>query len=305
MPQTSTVHGLTWLAAMSSCLFLSTLFVGSFYLFPGAISRSRNDPDVIRQRFKAVALTCAIGFVLVVGLLASARKPIEHVDPIRHTLYSIWLEVWNTFKYVGIVSHSPISSIAVSLGICGALFLGPLVLDHMEIYIQMQQALDSPDKNLITIRNWVVGPIVEEIVFRGYMVPIMLAGGFSARQTIWCLPLFFGIAHLHHAWEVIRDGGYTRRSIIHAATSSIFQLMYTMVFGWLATYLFIRTGSLYGPIATHIFCNIVGFPNLDSLVSGPLKSQVLAWGLYISGILVFYTVLTPIDGCEYLKLYFN
>jgi len=41
---------------------------------------------------------------------------------------------------------------------------------------------------------------------------------------------------------------------------SLFQFIYTTLFGWFAAFVFLRTGSLYPAIAAHAFCNWLGLP---------------------------------------------
>ena len=44
----------------------------------------------------------------------------------------------------------------------------------------------------------------------------------------------------------------------------MFQLAYTSLFGFHCAYLFLRTGSLLPPTASHVFCNIMGLPQLGA-----------------------------------------
>lgn len=43
---------------------------------------------------------------------------------------------------------------------------------------------------------------------------------------------------------------------------SAFQLFYTTLFGMHVSYLFLRTGSILPPITAHIWCNIMGIPEI-------------------------------------------
>jgi prenyl protein peptidase len=49
-------------------------------------------------------------------------------------------------------------------------------------------------------------PVLEEIVFRGCMIPTLLAARWSPLTVIFTVPLFFGIAHIHHAIISIHNG---------------------------------------------------------------------------------------------------
>lgn len=48
-----------------------------------------------------------------------------------------------------------------------------------------------------------------------------------------------------------------------------FQFAYTTLFGWLATFLFLRTGHLAAPLAAHVFCNWAGFPPFGEMWEHP------------------------------------
>ncbi|KAL2915205.1 CAAX prenyl protease [Polyrhizophydium stewartii] len=264
-------------AALAACSLLPTVFVGSFYLFPNATSRSRNEPAVIVQRFKAVGLTCLVGLGLVAALLGGSSSPLRSMQ--------------TALALTGIVSPAPLASVAVSLAACGLLFLGPLAVDVRTIVDDAWQFASHPQWRLQAVRNWIVGPVAEEIIFRGCLVPLALAGGLAPPLAVWLLPLLFGIAHLHHAWEMYRDGGATAGAAAKAAQVSAFQMCYTTVFGWIATYLFIHTGSIYGPIAAHMFCNIVGFPDLSALADDNPRRRVTARIAYPGGVALFLWLL--------------
>jgi len=45
------------------------------------------------------------------------------------------------------------------------------------------------------------GPISEEFIFRSCMVSVCYMANFSNTFMIFVLPLFFGVAHVHHAYE--------------------------------------------------------------------------------------------------------
>lgn len=46
------------------------------------------------------------------------------------------------------------------------------------------------------IRARQVGPIAEEVVFRGCFVPVLLGAGVSRVKNIWLSPLLFGFGKL-------------------------------------------------------------------------------------------------------------
>lgn len=74
------------------------------------------------------------------------------------------------------------------------------------------------------------------------------------------IPLYFGIAHIHHFYEFRLTHPDTPIPAI--LFRSIFQFAYTTVFGWFAAFLYLRTGSLPAVILVHSFCNWCGLPRL-------------------------------------------
>lgn len=141
-------------------------------------------------------------------------------------------------------------------------------------------------------------------MFRACVLAVYNLSGASRVKMIMLAPLSFGAgtspasssiaisriahllpAHLHHAWDTFNRYGRTpaaaKRALLMACTRPsfylakhnaltphpVFQLSYTTLFGSFASYLFLRTGSIWPPITAHIFCNIMGIPQLGYEVS--------------------------------------
>lgn len=87
-------------------------------------------------------------------------------------------------------------------------------------------------------------------------------------------PLYFGIAHVHHFYEFRLTHPDT--PAIAALFRSVFQFGFTTVFGWYATFVYIRTGSLVAVMLVHSFCNWCGLPRFWGLVEAgvPATSSV-------------------------------
>ena len=43
---------------------------------------------------------------------------------------------------------------------------------------------------------------------------------------------------------------------------TVIQLAYTTLFGYHCAFLFLRTGSVYPPLSSHMFCNFMGLPQI-------------------------------------------
>ncbi|XP_020110581.1 CAAX prenyl protease 2 isoform X2 [Ananas comosus] len=139
-------------------------------------------------------------------------------------------------------------------------------VDRMSAYIH----------DVLAWRTYVVAPLTEELVFRACMIPLLLCGGFKTYHIIFLSPVFFSLAHLNHFLELYCQRGY---SFLKALLIVGVQLGYTVIFGWYAAFLFIRTGNLLSPIVAHIFCNVMGLPVLSSSRTLGLATAAFAVGL--------------------------
>ncbi|KAL8802179.1 MAG: hypothetical protein Q9182_003968 [Xanthomendoza sp. 2 TL-2023] len=160
----------------------------------------------------------------------------------------------------------PIGTIEVakSLILTAILFAGPIfemavVEGRWKDWVQGQPLHESLS-SWIGWRNYVAGPVTEEILFRSLLVPLHLLTPLPNAHVVFLTPLYFGIAHIHHCYEFVLTHPHTpwAPSIIR----SLIQFAFTTVFGWYATFVFIRTGSLLAVILIHTFCNWAGLPRL-------------------------------------------
>ncbi|CAG8566002.1 8135_t:CDS:2 [Cetraspora pellucida] len=87
-------------------------------------------------------------------------------------------------------------------------------------------------------------PATEELVFRSCMISLLHYARISYVKIIFLTPLVFAIAHIHHAWENYVLYGRSIEAAKRAIFSSAFQFSYTTLFGWYATFIFMRTGNI-------------------------------------------------------------
>lgn len=256
--------------ASATCIGFTLLYVAGFYLFKQ--DGSRNDPKVIRARFKAVT----------VASVASA--------------FIVWYMVdkQDMLTALGLNRPKLISDIISPLLLTVLLFLGPLSIMFFDRELPFQKHFDF-QRDVVEIfttllgqRNYIVAPLTEEFVFRSCMIAVLHQANYSRNYLIFVSPLYFGIgkwflffflenekggvkltilnaAHLHHAWDNYNKMNRTSRALKNALLSSSFQFLYTTLFGWYASYLFLRTGNLMAPVLSHSFCNIMGFPDFSSI----------------------------------------
>jgi prenyl protein peptidase len=116
-------------------------------------------------------------------------------------------------------------------------------------------------------RNYVAGPITEELVFRSALIPLHLLAKTTPSQIVFLTPLYFGIAHIHHFYEFTLTHPHT--PLLPALLRSIIQFSYTSIFGFYATFMYLRTGSLVAVIAAHSLCNWCGLPRVWGRLEGP------------------------------------
>ncbi|EAW74565.1 CAAX prenyl protease 2 isoform X3 [Macaca nemestrina] len=177
------------------------------------------------------------------------------------------------------------------------LFLGPLMQLSMDCPCDLADGLKvvlAPRSwarcltDMRWLRNQVIAPLTEELVFRACMLP-MLAPCMGLGPAVFTCPLFFGVAHFHHIIEQLR---FRQSSVGNIFLSAAFQFSYTAVFGAYTAFLFIRTGHLIGPVLCHSFCNYMGFPAVCAALEHPQRRPLLAG--YALGVGLFLLLLQPL-----------
>lgn len=131
-----------------------------------------------------------------------------------------------------------------------------------------------------------VAPLSEEFTFRACMMPLLMQT-FRPSVAILITPLFFGIAHFHHLNEHLRQG--MKKSL--AIQMSCVQFTYTSIFGIYSAYLFLRTGHFVAPFIAHAFCNHMGLPDVQELLSQSENRKKLLIKLYFAGLIGWILLL--------------
>ncbi|KAI9881419.1 MAG: hypothetical protein M1830_003426 [Pleopsidium flavum] len=208
---------------------------------------SRDAPSVIRARIRAVTISVLISSIATLYIIVNLGKatPLE------------------SLRLLGWWPIAPLE-IAKSLILTTLLFAGPLfekgfAEGEWKDWIRGRRISETLS-SWIGWRNYVAGPITEELVFRSLLIPLHLLAHVSPIRMIFLTPLYFGIAHIHHFYEYTLTHPHT--ALPPALLRSVVQFAYTTVFGWFATFLFLRTGSLPAVVFAHSFCNWCGLPRL-------------------------------------------
>ncbi|CAM9684495.1 unnamed protein product [Laminaria digitata] len=247
---------------------------------------------------------------------AQLARPVEDGLPLR--------------TWIGVDTHNLGVALVLPLLLTCCIFLGPLVTMawmthkltlseitpmgfsqprerprplHKVAWGELVNKANLPSGTYSVIRNLMVGPLAEELVFRGCFVPVLLGAGVSKTKMIWLSPFLFGSAHFHHALEWLRQG-YSARMVL---TGVLFQMTYTSAFGAFAVFVQLRTGHLASAVLVHVLCNFMGVPDITFSVApgNPRESTSTSvlykhrtglWCCYGIGICLFFALLFPLTS---------
>ncbi|XP_067170885.1 CAAX prenyl protease 2 [Apteryx mantelli] len=277
-PGAAAAAGPCW-AALLACLSLACSYVGSLYVWGSPLPRDH--PSVIKRRFTSV---------LVVSGLSPAFvwlwKELTGIKPDTPLL-----------ALLGLRLEGLVPATLLPLLLTMVLFLGPLIQLSMDCpwdWLDGLKVLFDPRfwalclSDVRWLRNQVVAPLTEELVFRACMLP-MLVPCTGPGPAVFACPLFFGVAHFHHVIEQLR---FRQGSVASIFMSAAFQFSYTAVFGAYTAFIFLRTGHLIGPVLCHSFCNYVGFPAVWAALEHPRRRALLP--CYALGVGLFLLLLRPL-----------
>ncbi|CAI7868157.1 unnamed protein product [Closterium sp. NIES-54] len=313
------------LSALISSLFVLSLYVWEVpRILRGAPPANRDDPRVVCQRITSVHGSCVASAAIVAavakfGLLDDTHAPLPSVPRLLSLqpdylvpslafpfllvallfLGPLTLSAFDSLQALATARHrnrhyaalasgstdgasdgaaSDASDAAAAAGAAGVPHASkPLVLPVL------------PTDLLFHARNLVVAPLSEEFVFRAALCPLLLAGGFSVISTVFICPLFFSLAHGHHIWNLVH---YHRCSLPQALAMVGFQVAFTWVFGCLAAFIILRTGSLWASVAAHAFCNAMGVPDFQAALTHRHRYVISA--AFVAGVALFAVLVNPL-----------
>ncbi|KAI0048073.1 Abi-domain-containing protein [Auriscalpium vulgare] len=240
----------------------------------------RDDPAVIKTRLASASLSTAAACYVMYTVISEAW---DGTNP----------DIWESVRIrLGFTAHLDRQGVLVYL-VTPLLFLGPLYGHYLGFDLPFMKRWSFKEKVVGTLsswmgfRNYVVGPLTEELVWRSCIVAAYHLAGASNKYIIFVSPISFGAAHLHHGWETYVRFGRNSQAIQRAFISTLFQFTYTTLFGFHCAFLFLRSGSVFPPIAAHIFCNIMGVPQLgEELRWYPYRRTQIVL-MYVGGIIAY------------------
>lgn len=260
-----------WLVAASFSHLITALYVGSLYLSkstrPSKLVR-RDDEVVVKKRMQIISAGTLVDVLLITPLVLHWQLMPQTDLSWTQAIKFMNIELGPHF-FTRTVPTSVLALIHVAI-----LFAGPL---YQRIYLEngLPLGFHLAKRELKTvwgIRNYIVGPITEELVFRACIMSVHKAAGYSGLASVFITPLYFGVAHLHHGYELyVSMGSKGKNKVMVIALQCAVQLVFTTLFGWYAAWLYVRFQSVWPPVCVHIFCNAMGVP--DFSVDGVSKKQ--------------------------------
>lgn len=196
-----------------------------------------------------------------------------------------WIQLLLSFR----LRKLKIKDVVWPLIITATIFLGPIIDEIFTRrwfeYHRLPAVWHNRPNIWTFLRNWLLGPLLEEIVFRCINCTL-LANDLPTHYTVIISGLLFGAAHFHPQimQHVFLD---MERQIL---IESIIQFFYTSAFGMYVATIFMKTRSLWPAAAVHIFCNAMGLPSGNIFRGNWMKlattSGIAAWLLLYSNYLM-------------------
>lgn len=147
---------------------------------------------------------------------------------------------------------------------------------------------DYDSIKLSTVKNLFIAPLLEEFIYRVCLINLAIESQLcTPTEAVYYMPLYFAIAHVHHA---VRDFFLEEKPLPQAVAAAVFKLAYTEIFGIYAGFVYIRTGSLWPVLALHSQCNYFGFPAFWNLRDNRfrLTDKIIAGVLYLVGVVLVF-----------------
>uniref|UniRef100_G1R348 CAAX prenyl protease 2 n=2 Tax=Nomascus leucogenys TaxID=61853 RepID=G1R348_NOMLE len=243
--------GLCCWVSVFSCLSLACSYVGSLYVWKSELPRDH--PAVIKRRFTSVLVVSSLSPLCVL-----LWRELTGIQP-GTSLLSLM-----GFRLEGIFPAALLPLLLTMI-----LFLGPLMQLSMDCPCDLADGLKvvlAPRSwarcltDMRWLRNQVIAPLTEELVFRACMLP-MLAPCMGLGPAVFTCPLFFGVGDPFSPY--------------------IEQLCCLF-----------SPGHLIGPVLCHSFCNYMGFPAVCAALEHPQRRPLLAG--YALGVGLFLLLLQPL-----------
>lgn len=254
-------------------LVSSLIYVGAIYLSNSFLHRLKTAKESQNQHLK---LTRDDPFVI------KTRIFFVSISTIATYLYLFYYKdaELNTGKFINMMQfeHGLIPSYENCFAFIKEVFfyikLG-LILYSSEIFDRIVGSYMSSNTTKAFIKNtflsfefdiWfirasVFAPITEELIFT-----LVLQEDYHNKVIFRNSILYFGIAHLHHGYELYVDDN-NAYSLVNIAISCLAQLVYTSIFGHISNIIYSEKSShsnIVNSIMIHAICNYFSFPSITT-----------------------------------------
>lgn len=214
------------LVAASTSSLLTIAYVGNLYVSTATrIGKARSkegvlltkeDEPVVRSRLAVASWTSLVGLSATTALIQQRAFPKETPYlfkllgslrlvgislPAPSFLHRHTLPLQPSFTLFSL--HHVLPSILVPLALTSVLYAGPLLVSFFDKTLPAQQNSKSLKTwikdhfgNVWGLRNYVVGPLTEEVVFRGCILGLHALAGASKTAQVFATPLYFGFGEI-------------------------------------------------------------------------------------------------------------
>lgn len=297
------------------------LFVASLYAIPAWVrSQPRNDPVHVKYRIAVVSIVMLVvpfitwlslnaGSSTADGATLSGRELLTQlgIAPACFSTNSVLFPVIAVvLLFAGPLLQIGIEASRLALAPTFLSFVMPRSWAPASVAAHVVSRTDCfaealhlrQQTPLLNFRALVFAPVAEEWVFRACVLPVFVASGASPAAAIFGSAASFGLAHVHHGYELLRSGHPPAAVALSVAA----QFGYTTLFGCIAAFLLLYSGNIAGVVLSHSFCNMMGFPDLSWMQCFQTPSSLKAdrwnhplhswrWPLlifYVAGVVAFW-----------------
>jgi prenyl protein peptidase len=176
---------------------------------------NKDDAVIVKSRLQTVSMTTLTSLLLTGAYtrkmaFASDQPLFANLStlrvlglplPVPSLLHSNFLPFQPSLTLYSL--HHVLPCILAPLLLTSTLYLGPLYVAALDGTLPFQKhfsirsSIAAKFNNIWGIRNFVVGPLTEEAVFRGCILALHALAGFSKKQLIFATPLYFGIGEFY------------------------------------------------------------------------------------------------------------
>uniref|UniRef100_A0A5S6R4C8 CAAX prenyl protease 2 n=1 Tax=Trichuris muris TaxID=70415 RepID=A0A5S6R4C8_TRIMR len=191
----------------------------------------------------------------------------------------------SALEFFGLRRPGLFLALILPTSVTAVLFLGPWCLS---LFVGPPSDDDEEDSFVMLLRNYLLAPLTEELVFRCCALRVMTM---CMPWTKACLisPLSFAFAHCHHALEKKRLG-YNWQDILCTVG---FQVGFCYLFGVYVSLIYLRTRHLMAAFMCHVFCNFMGFPDISLLKLVDRKKRSFVILCFVIGVLLWISLFLP------------